>query len=162
MGKSFAEKLQHAFKESRVFTFEVFNDWLPTDQCFVSVDESVKDKWGIPVGKIRLHGHPHDLEVGKLLASKAEDVLRKMGAVDVYSNVSDAPPPNLVAGGCRFGEDPKTSVLRPDCRAHEVNNLYVSDAGFMPTGGSVPYTWTIYANAFRVADIILKRLKSNV
>jgi len=85
-----------------------------------------------------------------------------MGAVDLYPNVSDAPPPNLVAGGCRFGEDPKTSVLRPDCRAHEVENLYVTDASFMPTGGSVPYTWTIYANAFRVADIIRVSLKTLV
>jgi len=161
-GKALQSKLQHAFKASRVFTFEVFNDWLPTDQCFVSIDERVKDKWNVPVGKIRLYGHPHDIEVGKHLASKAEEVLEKLGAVDIYSNVSDAPPPNLVAGGCRFGEDPKKSVLRPDCRAHEVENLYVTDASFMPTGGSVPYTWTIYANAFRVADIILKRLNKNV
>ncbi len=161
-GKALQVKLQHAFKESRVFTFEVFNDWLPTDKCFVSIDESVKDKWRVPVGKIHLYGHPHDLEVGNHLASKAEEVFLKMGAVDIYSNVSAAPPPNLVAGGCRFGEDPKMSVLRSDCRAHEVKNLYVTDASFMPTGGSVPYTWTIYANSFRVADIILKRLKENV
>ena len=37
-------------------------------------------------------------------------------------------------------------------RAHELGNLYVTDGSFMPTSGSVPYTWTIYANAFRVAD----------
>jgi len=41
---------------------------------------------------------------------------------------------------------------------HDVDNLYVTDGSFMPTGGSVPYTWTIYANAFRVADIIKKRV----
>ncbi len=69
-----------------------------------------------------------------------------------------SPPQNLVAGGCRFGTDPNSSVLDPDCRAHEVENLFVSDGSFMPTGGSVPYTWTIYANAFRVADLILAQL----
>ena len=48
-----------------------------------------------------------------------------------------------MAGGCRFGTNPKTSVLNPDCQAHEVSNLYVTDGSFMPTGGSVPYTFTI-------------------
>lgn len=161
-GETLQKRIKHAFTQSRVFTFEVFNDWLPTDKCFVTVDEDVKDKRGVPVGRIRLHAHEHDLEVGRYLAAKAEAVLREMGAVEIVSDISDAPPPNLVAGGCRFGTDPEHSVLRPDCRAHEVENLYVTDASFMPTGGSVPYTWTIYANAFRVADMIARELKAHV
>ena len=93
------------------------------------------------------------------MAKKSENILRKIGAKDISSNISGSPPPNLQAGGCRFGNDPKASVLNADCRAHEVDNLYVTDGSFMPTGGSVTYTWTIYANSFRVADIILKRLR---
>ena len=62
-----------------------------------------------------------------------------------------------MAGGCRFGHDPKTSVLNKNCETHEVENLFVTDASFMPTGGSVPYTFTIYANSFRVADHIKSR-----
>ena len=81
-----------------------------------------------------------------------------MGAENISSNISGSPPPNLVAGGCRFGDDPNTSVLNSDCRAHDVENLYVTDASFMPTGGSVPYTWTIYANSFRVADRIKREV----
>jgi choline dehydrogenase-like flavoprotein len=67
-----------------------------------------------------------------------------------------------MAGGCRFGDDPKTSVLNKDCQAHEVENLYVTDGSFMPTGGSVPYTFTIYANAFRVADIIKTKWQKSI
>ncbi|WP_345986776.1 GMC family oxidoreductase [Sulfurimonas sp. HSL-1656] len=159
-GSRLQKRLEHAFKASRVFVFEVFNDWLPTDNCFIGVDEGVRDKWGMPVGKIRLYGHPHDLEVGAFLAGKAENVLRQMGAVEIQSDISSAPPPNLVAGGCRFGKDPKASVLDPSCKVHGIDNLYVSDGSFMPTGGSVPYTWTIYANAFRVADAIKAALKA--
>lgn len=158
-GRALQQKVHHAFTASRTFTFEVFNDWLPTDRCFVGVDNGVRDRWGVPVGKIRLYGHPHDLEVGRHLAHHAEAVLRQMGAVDVVSDISDAPPPNLVAGGCRFGNDPRTSVLDPECRVHGMTNLFVTDGSFMPTGGSVPYTWTIYANAFRVADAIVKQLR---
>ena len=82
-----------------------------------------------------------------------------MGAKNIYSSISSAASQNLVAGGCRFGNDPKTSVLNKYCQAHDVPNLYVADASFMPTGGSVAYTWTIYANAFRVADHIAQYLR---
>ena len=68
------------------------------------------------------------------------------------------PSVNLQAGTCRFGDDPQTSVLDRDCRAHEVENLYVTDGSFMPTAGSVPFTFTIYANALRVARVIAKRV----
>ena len=61
------------------------------------------------------------------------------------------------AGTCRFGSDPATSVLNLDCRAHEVENLYVTDASFFPSIGAVNPTLTIIANALRVADIIKAR-----
>jgi choline dehydrogenase-like flavoprotein len=138
----------------------VFNDWLPTDNCNVRVDEEIKDKWGVPVGVINLNSHPHDLEVGEHLAKKAAELLKKMGALEVEYSISSAPPPNLVAGGCRFGEDATTSVLDKNCKAHDLENLYVSDASFMPTGGSVPYTWSIYANSFRVAQKIKAKLRT--
>jgi choline dehydrogenase-like flavoprotein len=94
--------------------------------------------------------------VAQAIAKKAERILEVMGAKGVGSSVSPAPPPNLVAGGCRFGDDPKRSVLDRNCKAHDVANLFIADASFMPTGGSVPYTWTIYANALRVGDYIAK------
>jgi len=114
----------------------------------------VRDKWGTPVARVRIGYHQHDLKVGHYLNARALQVLERMGATNIRSSVSGAPPQNLVAGGCRFGTDPRSSVLDADCRAHEVDNLYVTDGSFMPTGGSVPYTWTIYANAFRVAERI--------
>jgi len=159
-GEKLADKIHKRLTTSRVLTFEVFNDWLPTDNCSVSVDEVAKDKWGIPVGVINLNSHPQDLEVGEHLAQKAVEVLEEMGAVEIDYSISSSPPPNLVAGGCRFGEDAKKSVLDKNCKAHDLDNLYVTDASFMPTGGSVPYTWTIYANSFRVADVIKEELKS--
>ena len=155
-GEELRDRIHKQLTTSRVLTFEVFNDWLPTDECFVSVDDLVVDKFHMPVGVINLWGHPHDIKIGEHLAKKATKVLKEMGAKEISYNISSAPPPNLVAGGCRFGDDPKTTVLDKNCKAHELENLYVTDASFMPTGGSVPYTWTIYANSFRVADEIVK------
>ena len=95
--------------------------------------------------------------VGSFLAQKAVNVLKQMGAIDIQTNISPSPSTNLQAGGCRFGDDEKSSVLDKNCKAHALDNLYVTDGSFMPTGGSVPYTFTIYANSFRVADVIKRR-----
>ena len=62
------------------------------------------------------------------------------------------------AGTCRFGTDPATSVLDLDCKAHELDNLYVTDASFFPSIGAVNPTLTIIANALRVADRIKDRI----
>ncbi len=156
-GEQLKQNLKQEFTTYKTLRFEVFNDWLPTDDCFVSLDDDITDKWGDPVAKVRIGYHSHDLKVGEYLATKAETLLEALGAKNISSSVSGYPAANLMAGGCRFGFDPKTSVLNKDCQAHEVDNLYVTDGSFMPTGGSVPYTFTIYANAFRVADIIKSR-----
>jgi len=157
-GTELKRNLETWFRTDRTLSFEVFNDWLPTDGCFVSLDKTVKDRWGSPVAKMRLGAHNRDMQIGRYLAEKGERTLKQMGAVRISSSVGSAPPPNLQAGGCRFGSDPKNSVLDADCRSHEVDNLFVTDGSFMPTGGSVPYTWTIYANSFRVADRIKAQL----
>lgn len=62
------------------------------------------------------------------------------------------------AGTARFGTDPAQSVLDLDCKAHELDNLYLADASFFPSIGAVNPTLTIIANALRVADAIAARL----
>jgi choline dehydrogenase-like flavoprotein len=62
------------------------------------------------------------------------------------------------AGTCRFGDDPDTSVLNTDCRAHELDNLYVVDTSFFPSIGAVNPALTAMANALRVGDHMLERL----
>ena len=153
-GRPLQKKLKSLFTASQTLRYEIFCDWLPTDNCFVSLDAGVRDKWQSPVARVRIGYHPHDLKVGRYINTRAIQVLEKMGARNIRSSVSGAPPQNLVAGGCRFGDNPATSVLDADCRAHDAENLYVTDGSFMPTGGSVPYTWSIDANAFRVAERI--------
>ncbi len=157
-GKPLKRRLERHFIDSRYLKIEAFCDWMPNDNCFVSLDPEVRDKWGLPVARVRTGLHVQNLQVGWYLASRGAEVLKKMGAENVIAFAASRPPTNLMAGGCRFGNNPAHSVLDPDCRSHEVENLFVSDGSFMPTGGSVPYTWTIYANAFRVADKIIAQL----
>ncbi|MCW6506584.1 GMC family oxidoreductase [Lichenifustis flavocetrariae] len=62
------------------------------------------------------------------------------------------------AGTCRFGVDPAGSVLDLNCKAHELDNLYVTDASFFPSIGAVNPTLTIIANALRVAEHLRERM----
>ena len=63
-----------------------------------------------------------------------------------------------VCGTCRFGDDPRTSVLDASNRAHDLDNLYVVDASFFPSSGATNPSLTIAANALRVGEIIDQRL----
>jgi choline dehydrogenase-like flavoprotein len=62
------------------------------------------------------------------------------------------------AGTCRFGTDPRTSVLDLNCKAHELDNLYVVDASFLPSIGAVNPALTVMANAIRVGEHLLERM----
>jgi choline dehydrogenase-like flavoprotein len=62
------------------------------------------------------------------------------------------------AGTCRFGTDPATSVLDINCKAHEVDNLYVADTSFFPSIGAVNPALTAIANGIRVGEHIAERL----
>ena len=61
-------------------------------------------------------------------------------------------------GTIRFGHDSKTSALDVNCKAHDVDNLYVVDASFFPSSGAVNPALTIMANALRVGDHLIERL----
>ena len=106
-------------------------------------------------------------EAAHRLKSKLEALLEPMGAYKhlferrLYLS-RDIPISGTAhqAGTCRFGTDPATSVLDLDCKAHTLNNLYVTDASFFPSIGAVNPTLTIIANALRVADRIAERLRS--
>ena len=160
-GSEFKTKLHAYFTKQKKVRFEAFTDWIPNDDCYVTLDPEHTDKWGDPVAKVRLGYHEKNKIPGAFLAEISKEVLTEMGAKEVSGSTGSFPPANLQAGGCRFGNDPKTSVLDQNCKAHEVPNLYITDGSFMPTGGSVPYTFTIYANAFRVAEKIIAHLKKS-
>jgi choline dehydrogenase-like flavoprotein len=61
-------------------------------------------------------------------------------------------------GTIRFGNDPQTSALDANCRAHEIDNLYVVDGSFFPSSAAVNPALTIMANALRVGDHLRARL----
>lgn len=160
-GKALKDKLR-SYRDSRVLEFEIYGEFLPTDGTYVSVDKNVKDKFGLPVAAITVSRHKTDFTMTKFLVERGEEVLAQLQP-DKVERVGIAGETTILQGGtCRFGKDPATSVLDPDCRAHGVKNLYVVDGSFLPTSGGVPLTLTIAANSFRVAEKMIGRLKKGL
>lgn len=142
--------------EQRVLYFEAFHDFLPNEQTFVTLDDAVTDRWGLPVARIHLDVPPHHRRAGRFLADRAFEVYEDLGATEGITTDLGGTSSYLVHGTCRAGADPRTSVLDPFCRVHGMRNLYVVDGSFMPTSGGASTTLTIAANALRSADHILR------
>jgi choline dehydrogenase-like flavoprotein len=115
--------------------------------------------------RVVLELEENNLEAHRRLRAKLEQVLRNSGAQPLLHErglflTQPIPLAGTAhqAGTLRFGTDPATSVLDLDCKAHELDNLYVTDGSFFPSIGAVNPTLTIIANALRVADKIKERL----
>jgi choline dehydrogenase-like flavoprotein len=138
---------------------------VPVKTNRIELHPTIQDKWGRPVAYILKQWHSHDIALMNTLATQCAQVLIRGGATDELGEGSVYMAENALArcanhilGGARFGTDPQDSVLNPDCRAWNFDNLYVTDGAFMPTSGGANPTLTIEANSFRIADILLGRL----
>ena len=80
------------------------------------------------------------------------DNFQSLGATQLWKKSKNRAGLAHACGTCRFGESPETSVLDRWNRAHEMDNLYVADASFLPTSGGLGPALTIAANALRVAE----------
>ena len=91
---------------------------------------------------------------------KSIEPQKKIGSFSYYFTTK-MPLENVghQCGTCRFGENPKTSVLDLNCRTHDVDNLYVVDSSFFPSSTALNPTLTIMANALRVGEHLIERLK---
>jgi choline dehydrogenase-like flavoprotein len=130
---------------------------LPRPENRVTVDRD---------GRVTLAYTPTNEEPKKRLYAKLKSILGKLDLnpdhlIHRFAYMkNDIPIAGVAhqAGTCRFGTDPATSVLDVNCRAHELDNLYVVDTSFFPSIGAVNPALTAMANALRVGDHLLERL----
>ncbi|MFA5732320.1 MAG: GMC family oxidoreductase [Acidithiobacillus sp.] len=111
-------------------------------------------------GHIRLAWQPKNRESHQRLCAQWRRILHQAGFPMVFFQAMGISATAHQVGTCRFGEDPKDSVLDPFCKAHDLANLYVVDASFMPSISAVNPSLTIMANAIRVAAHLAERFKT--
>lgn len=108
--------------------------------------------------RIQLHYVPNNEAEHRRLRGKWRSVLRELGFPLVFFQRMGISAVAHQAGTLRFGHDPAQSVFDATCRSHDLDNLYVADASFMPSISAVNPSLTIMANALRVSDILRHRL----
>jgi choline dehydrogenase-like flavoprotein len=118
-------------------------------------------------GGITLTYTDNNLEAHNRLAAKLKSMLNHIGCEDhllpTHLYFGKKIPIAGTAHQCgtvRFGHDPKTSVLDVNCKAHDLDNLYVVDASFFVSSSAVNPSLTIIANSLRVGDHLLERLRA--
>jgi choline dehydrogenase-like flavoprotein len=105
--------------------------------------------------QIRLAYRHNNLTTHRRLVREATQILRNLGYVAVVRHRFKAVNTTHQCGTTVFGDDSRTSVLDPFCRTHDVDNLFVMDAGFFPSSAAVNPGLTVIAQALRVADHLL-------
>lgn len=129
-------------------------DWLAMSEDLPSDDNRVTLTSS---GQIRLSYHPGSSPVHGRLVKEARRVLRRAGYPVVVTHEFRNENTTHQCGTVVFGHDPRTSVLDPWCRAHQLDNLYVVDASFFPSSAAVNPGLTVIAQALRVADHLATR-----
>ncbi|MFH0901128.1 MAG: GMC family oxidoreductase [Pseudomonadota bacterium] len=158
-GQALKERMRAFFEDETWLELEVFGEFLPHSGCYVDLDPTVKDRFGLPVARMHVRHHPLDRETNIQMVKRGIAILEAMKPAPrkVTPWTWGSTTYHLQHGTCRFGTDSTRSVLDRWCQAHDVKNLYVTDGSFMPSSGGVPATPTIVANSFRVAQHLRER-----
>jgi choline dehydrogenase-like flavoprotein len=132
---------------------------LPDERNLVRLDPSIKDNYGIPVPQIINENGENDLAMIKAISSRLKEILEAAGAREVTVEKFIAGRSSHYLGTCRMGKDPKTSVVDPWCRTHDVPNLFIGDGSVFVTVGAVNPALTISSLATRTAEGIVAAFK---
>jgi len=129
------------------------NDWLAMTEDLPRPDNRVTLT---PSGRIQLSYHATNVVAHERLVTLLRETLKRLGywSPRVFAHSAGVRNTTHQCGTLRFGRDPRTSVLDPYCRTHDVENLFVVDASFFPSSAAVNPALTIVAQALRVADHI--------
>ncbi len=131
---------------------------LPVPTNSISLDPTIKDAWGLPALRMTFSMHPNDRRLTRWLIGQCFRLLDAAGATEKWAFPADEGPyPQVhLLGTCRMGNDPATSVVDRDHRAHDVPNLFLVDGSSFVTSGRGQPTMTIQALAFRAADQMIR------
>ncbi len=159
-GQDFKEYLADSF--TRSMTVVGATTSLAMESNNVTLDPTVRDRYGLPAARMTYLDHDDDLAMGRFLQGKAIDMMEAAGARKVVAKESG--PTTVSAhlmGTCRMGNDPATSVVDRYHRSHDVPNLFICDGSSFVTSGRGQPTMTIQALAFRAADHIAEFARRN-
>jgi choline dehydrogenase-like flavoprotein len=164
-GKSLKEEYRRYYGASVYFSGR--GEMIPNDKSYCELDPAVKDKYGIPV--LRFHWQWADYEYNQVrhMQETFRALVEQMGG-QVFDKMPEQTKGYGIATGgsiihelgtVRMGTDPSKSALDPNCRAHDVKNLFVTDGGPFVSQADKNPTWTILALSMRTSEFIAQERK---
>ncbi len=162
-GEMHSKLMSDAQMRDRMWVFTMQGEDLPQASNRIDLDPTLRDVWGFPAGRVTYTSHRHEIAASRHHGPRLEAVLREMGAETTYGSSSppvpgrDVEPARLapiskhIMGTCRMGADPRTSVVDPWQRFHDVENMICTDSSVFPTSAGYGPTLTLVALAFRAS-----------
>jgi choline dehydrogenase-like flavoprotein len=161
-GSAFKKRIKELYPAA--VSISGYGEGLAFASNYVEIDpDGLKDRLGIP--QVRFHTnaeYDHAFAIRDEMYGQMEEILRASGAeIFPYQKVAPYPLGSVTheAGGCRMGEDPKTSVLDSWNRCHDVKNLLVVDAACFVTHPEKATTHTIMALCYRACDHLAEEFR---
>lgn len=154
-GKDFKQSIIDRYPA--YLTFSPYGEMLPNPKSFIDLDWDKKDSYGLPLARRNVTWGDNDWKIFRDMTAWSVRILESAGA-EIFA-VSDEPRTNHELGGCRMGEDPRTSVVDRNCQSHDVKNLFVVDGSVFPSASEKNPTHTMMALAARLSDHLGERLR---
>jgi choline dehydrogenase-like flavoprotein len=140
-----------------------FGDVLPRPENRVTVDESRRDRYGVPLMKIDVAFGDNERKMRKHMYDTCQEILETLKAeiVPIDREANDPPGSSIHEHGtCRMGKDPKTSVLNSFNQMHEIDNVFVVDGSAFPNASEKNPTLSIVALSWRATDYLAEELRA--
>jgi choline dehydrogenase-like flavoprotein len=152
-GEGFAHKMEQYPNMAGMW---VVGEDMPRATNRVTLHESEKDKFGMPIPNVHFDDHPNDIAMRSHAMIQGAAVYRAAGATEVYETPPYPSTHNL--GTNRMSENPRDGVVNKWGQTHDVKNLFVSDGSQFTTGGAENPTLTIVSLAIRQAERIADQM----
>jgi len=152
-GAAYKKSLRENFTHTAAFVGHTTS--LPLSTNNVTLDPTLRDKWGRPALRTTYSDHPDDISTMKFFLARSMELLEAAGAKKMWGASPESQNGSVhLLGTCRMGNDPATSVVDKFNRSHDVPNLFICDGSSLVSSSRGQPTMTIMALAFRAAEHI--------
>lgn len=168
-GRHHGRSMRESSLRDRLWVFTMQGEDLAQTENRIDLDPEIVDAWGRPAGRVTYSPHRHELVASQHASGILEAVLRDAGAEWTLTTTSPpigeisvaeadqlgiAPASYHIMGTARMGDDPATSVVGPECRSWDIENLLVVDSSVFVTSTGYNPTLTIVALAARACHLL--------
>ena len=163
-GRKFKEDVRRYYGSFVYFSGR--GEMIPNERSYCEIDPEVKDKWGIPVLRFHWDWSEHETRQAAHMQQTFGQIIEAMGGrvhgkVETDGAKAIHPGGSIIheVGGAIMGADARNSVTNSWCQTWDVPNLFLTDGAPFPSNADKNPTLTIMANAWRVSDHILERMR---